>query len=67
MMSIISVEDCGGQLQHLMEKGMPNQKANLFGFNPSVKLIFACMWLKFAIGNSLCFWRCHNQKIWQGP
>jgi len=34
MMSIISVEDCGGQLQHLMEKGMPNQKANLFGFAP---------------------------------
>ena len=33
-MSIISVADCAGQLKHLMEQGAPQQKANLFGFEP---------------------------------
>ena len=40
-MSIISVEDCAGQLTHLMERGTPNQSANLFGFEPIKQEDFA--------------------------
>ena len=42
-MSIISVEDCAGQLTHLMEHGMPNQSANLFGFEPIKQKDFAVL------------------------
>ena len=42
-MSIISVEDCAGQLTHLMEHGMPNQSANLFGFEPIKQKEFAVL------------------------
>ena len=42
-MSIISVEDCAGQLTHLMEQGMPNQSANLFGFEPIKQKEFAVL------------------------
>ncbi len=41
LMSIISVEDCAGQLQHLMVKGTANQKANLFGFAPITQVEFS--------------------------
>jgi nucleoside-diphosphate-sugar epimerase len=39
-MSIISLEDCAGQLKHLMEQGAPQQKANLFGFEPITQAEF---------------------------
>lgn len=42
-MSIISVEDCAGQLIHLMERGTPNQSANLFGFEPIKQKDFAVL------------------------
>ena len=42
-MSIISVEDCAGQLTHLMERGVPNQSANLFGFEPIKQVDFAVL------------------------
>lgn len=42
-MSIISVEDCAGQLTHLMERGMPNQSANLYGFEPIKQADFAAL------------------------
>jgi nucleoside-diphosphate-sugar epimerase len=42
-MSIISVEDCAAQLTHLMEHGMPNQSANLFGFEPIKQKEFAVL------------------------
>lgn len=42
-MSIISVEDCAGQLSHLMEHGTPNQSANLYGFEPIQQKDFAAL------------------------
>ena len=46
-MSIISVEDCAGQLTHLMEHGMPNQSANLYGFEPIKQQDFALLVAQF--------------------
>jgi nucleoside-diphosphate-sugar epimerase len=46
-MSIISVEDCAGQLTHLMERGLPNQSANLFGFEPIKQKDFALLVAQF--------------------
>lgn len=46
-MSIISVEDCAGQLIHLMERGLPNQSANLFGFEPIKQKDFALLVAQF--------------------
>ena len=42
-MSLISVEDCVGQLTHLMERGVPNQSANLYGFEPIKQVDFAVL------------------------
>jgi len=46
-MSIISVEDCAGQLSHLMEHGKPNQSANLYGFEPIQQKDFAALVAKY--------------------
>ena len=43
LMSLISVEDCAGQLVHLMDHGAPNQSVNLFGFEPIKQKDFAAM------------------------
>lgn len=43
LMSLISVEDCAGQLVHLMDHGAPNQSVNLFGFEPIKQRDFAAM------------------------
>lgn len=40
-MSIISVEDCAGQLEHLMQFGSRNQQANLYGFDSLTQRQFA--------------------------
>jgi nucleoside-diphosphate-sugar epimerase len=40
-MSIISVEDCAGQLLHVATHGAPGESYNLFGFAPISQLEFA--------------------------
>ena len=40
-MSIISVEDCAGQLEHLMQFGSRKQQANLYGFDSLTQRQFA--------------------------
>ncbi|MDG1005620.1 MAG: NAD(P)-dependent oxidoreductase [Schleiferiaceae bacterium] len=40
-MSIISVEDCAGQLIHVSTHGAPGENYNLFGFAPISQLAFA--------------------------
>jgi nucleoside-diphosphate-sugar epimerase len=48
-MSIISVEDCAGQLVHLMRQGVRNQHANLYGFEPVTQREFA-QWVAELLG-----------------